>query len=386
MDLRTELVRRAKQTLFAPGVAEELERIERTPALEATEAQAEAGVIPTTRPKELLARTVETAHGTFGHLRIFTFLMEDGDVEAFLNEVVRLLEALPQDGLILDVRGNGGGYVIAAEFLLQFFTPRRIRPEPMQFINTDATADLCHKVAGFAQWSASIDESVETAAPHSAALALYPDDVVNSAGQLYHGPVVLVTDALCYSATDIFAAGFQDNGLGKVLGVDDNTGAGGANVLTHTDLRAKWTDGPLRALPAGVEFRVALRRSLRVGSRFGQPVEDLGVVPDVRHHLTKRDLLDQNADLMEHTAELLAAGRRCTLSAEISSQTPEALTLAVTTKSLTSLDVYSGPRPVLTTIVLDGINMVTVPLPATLIRIEGFAGDELAAARLLALG
>jgi C-terminal processing protease CtpA/Prc len=386
LDLRTELVRRAKQTLFAPAVAKERKRIGRTKTLRATAAQAVAGVIPTTRPEELAARTVDTAHGTFGHLRIFTFHMEDGDIEAFLNEVVRLLAALPQDGLILDVRGNGGGYVVAAEFLLQFFTPRRVQPEPMQFINTDATADLCHKVDGFAQWSASIDESVETAAQHSAAFPLYPEDVVNSAGQLYHGPVVLVTDALCYSATDIFAAGFQDNGLGQVLGVDDNTGAGGANVLTHEDLRSKWTKGPLRALPGGVEFRVALRRSLRVGTRFGQPVEDLGVVPDVRHHLTKRDLLDHNADLMEHAGELLATGRRCNLSAEIASQTAEALTLAVTTKSLTSLDVYSGLRPVLTKTVLDGINEVSVPLPATVIRIEGFAGEELAAAQRLEIG
>jgi C-terminal processing protease CtpA/Prc len=386
LDLRTELVRRAKQTLFAPAVAKERQRIGRTRTLRATAAQAVAGVIPTTRPEELLARTVDTAHGTFGHLRIFTFHMEDGDIEAFLNEVVRLLAALPQDGLILDVRGNGGGYVVAAEFLLQFFTPRRIHPEPMQFINTDATAELCHKVAGFGQWSTSIDESVETAAPHSAAFPLYPEDVVNSAGQLYHGPVVLITDALCYSATDIFSAGFQDNGLGPVLGVDDNTGAGGANVLTHEDLRTKWTKGPLRVLPAGAEFRVALRRSLRVGDRFGQPVEDLGVLPDVRHHLTKRDLLDHNADLMEKAGELLAAGRRCTLAAEIASQTADALTLAVTTKSLTSLDVYSGLRPVLTKLVADGVSQLTIPLPASVIRIEGFAGEELAAAQRLTLG
>ena len=37
-------------------------------------------------------------------------------------------------------------------------------------------------------------------------------------GQTYHGPVVLITDALCYSTTDIFAAGFQDHDLGFVLG------------------------------------------------------------------------------------------------------------------------------------------------------------------------
>ena len=44
---------------------------------------------------------------------------------------------------------------------------------------------------------------------------------------------MLVTDARCYSATDIFAAGFADHAIGTILGVDDNTGAGGANVWTH---------------------------------------------------------------------------------------------------------------------------------------------------------
>jgi hypothetical protein len=52
-----------------------------------------------------------------------------------------------------------------------------------------------------------------------------------------------------------------------------------------------------------------LRRCLRVGKRFGQPVEDLGVVPDQRHELTRRDLLEDNADLMEFTGSLLAKRR-----------------------------------------------------------------------------
>ena len=50
---------------------------------------------------------------------------------------------------------------------------------------------------------------------------------------------MLVTDARCYSATDIFAAGFADHRIGPILGVDDNTGAGGANV---------WTQGLLKQL------------------------------------------------------------------------------------------------------------------------------------------
>ena len=53
----------------------------------------------------------------------------------------------------------------------------------------------------------------------------------------YKGDIVLVVNALCYSAADIFAASFQDHELGKVLGVHGHTGAGGATVMGHLELK-----------------------------------------------------------------------------------------------------------------------------------------------------
>nr|BFE71353.1 hypothetical protein GCM10020092_046540 [Actinoplanes digitatis] len=208
LDLRTEVVRQAKKQLFVLAAVDEERRVaeQAGDVPEPTAEQLAAGEIPTTRPDELRARVVTTPAGTFGHLRIFTFHMRDQGIEAFLNEVIRLLDALPKNGLILDVRGNGGGYVVAAEFLLQFLTPRRIQPEPMQLISTDATRQLCASVDDLADWRASVDQAIETGAQYSSAVPLYPADVVNSVGQVYHGPVVLITDALCYSATDIFSA------------------------------------------------------------------------------------------------------------------------------------------------------------------------------------
>ncbi|HEU4422437.1 MAG TPA: S41 family peptidase [Pilimelia sp.] len=390
IDLRTEIVRQAKKTLFAQAAVQEAERVaEAGGAVPApTDAQLAAGEIPTTRPDELKARAVTTSHGTYGHLRIYTFHMRDQNIGAFINEVARLLTLLPREGLIIDVRGNGGGYVVAAEFLLQFLTPRRIQPEPMQFINTPVTAELCGRLDDLGGWRDSIAESIETGAQYSSALPLYPPEVVNSVGQLYHGPVVLITDALCYSATDIFAAGFQDHEIGPVLGVDENTGAGGANVWTHQLFIDRWPEGPVRSLPRGAQLRVALRRSLRVGKRSGQPVEDFGVIPDVLYRMTARDVTDNNADLMERAGELLADGTPRQLDAEVSARTPAAVTLEVTTGALTSLDVYANSRPVATATVADGKSTVTVPIRddgPTAIRVEGFDGATLAAARSLEL-
>jgi C-terminal processing protease CtpA/Prc len=404
LDLRTELVREAKKRLFAPAAVEEERRVARARAAgnvpPPTEEQIAADAIPTMRPQELSARTVTTANGTtFGHLRIRSFHVRKdpgappeapAPIGAFLDEVKRLLTLLPKKGLILDVRGNGGGHLIAAEFLLQFLTPRQVLPEPFQFINTPTTAELCAQVADMGAWSASINASIQTGAQYSSAIPIYgekSETIVNCVGQLYHGPVVLVTDALCYSATDSFAAGFQDNEIGPVLGVDDNTGAGGANVVEHADLLEDWRGGPLEKLPGGARFRVALRRSLRVGKRWGgQPVEDLGVIPDFRYRLTSRDLLEGNADLMERAGELLARATPRTLDVEVASLEGSIATLEVTTGALKSLDIYLNGRPVSTVEVHDGKHTITVPLGDSAevsVRLEGFDDGRLAAARTL---
>jgi C-terminal processing protease CtpA/Prc len=403
LDLRTELVREAKKRLFAPAAVEEERRVARARGAgnvpPPTEEQIAAHAIPTMRPQELSARTVTTANGTFGHLRIRSFHVRKdpgappeapAPIGMFLDEVKRLLTLLPKEGLILDVRGNGGGHLIAAEFLLQFLTPRQVLPEPFQFLNTPTTAELCAQVADMGAWSASINASIQTGAQYSSAIPIYgekSETIVNSVGQLYHGPVVLVTDALCYSATDSFAAGFQDNEIGLVLGVDDNTGAGGANVVEHADLLEDWRGGPLRKLPGGARFRVALRRSLRVGKRWGgQPVEDLGVIPDFRYRLSSRDLLEGNADLMEKAGEFLARATLRTLDVEVASLEGSIATLEVTTGALRSLDIYVNGRPVGTVEVHDGKHTITVPLgdsTEVTVRLEGFDDGHLAAARTL---
>jgi hypothetical protein len=382
MDLRTELTRRVKRRLFAPATLQTMPGPKRAKGAKAAKAGARkpqvaaalaAGPVPTNRPDELKARIVDTPSGTFGHLRIFTFHMQDQNIDGFLNEVARVLSVLPPAGLVLDVRGNGGGYVIAAEFLLQFLSPRRIIPEPFQFVSTPGTTALARGVVDYGDWKASLEEAVTTGSAYSTAFPLYSADVVNSVGQIYQGPVVLVTDAQCYSACDIFAAGFQDHEIGPVLGVEANTGAGGANVVNHEDLRTEWSDGPLKQLPKGVQMRVALRRCLRVGSRFGQPVEDLGVVPDALHALTRNDLLEENADLIAAAGVLLAQRTPRLLRFTSTAAGTGKRKLTVTTGSLASIDVYVNGRPVATTATADGNTQITVPAAArNLVRIEGY--------------
>jgi C-terminal processing protease CtpA/Prc len=149
---------------------------------------------------------------------------------------------------------------------------------------------------------------VVTACVHSEGFPITPPERANNIGRKYRGRAVLITDALAYSATDMFAAGFQDHELGPIIGVDDNSGAGGANVWSYALLQSLAGSKPGTALPGGCDLRIAVRRTLRVGKNLGMPLEDLGVVPDHRYHLTRRDVLGQNQDLIAHAASLLAAG------------------------------------------------------------------------------
>ena len=307
---------------------------------------------------------MDTPSGAFGHIRIFTFSVDDAD--PFVAEFARLAAALPQDGLIVDVRGNGGGLIYAAERLLQVLTPRHVEPEPAQMTTTPLMLGLCERhdpspldpTFDLSPWVASLRQAVSTGAQYSNAFAITDEGSANAVGQRYHGPVVLVTDALCYSATDIFSAGFQDHGIGPVLGVDGNTGAGGANVWTHDLLKLLMDtapdDGgpaanPFVDLPAGAGFRVSVRRTLRVGAdRVGTPVEDFGVVPDEVHELTRADIVGDNPDLLARAGELLAGRPAYTLAlADPPEVRPDGkVRMRLTTAGLDRVDVAFDGRPV----------------------------------------
>ena len=382
-DLETILIQNARRVLFAPQTEARQASLN-----EAVDPTALVQGLESTMPKVFAAREVQTAHGTFGHLRIWTF---SADPEAFVAEFIRLVGLLPQNGLILDVRDNGGGVIHCGEMLLQLLTPRRIEPEPVQFINTPLTLRLCEAHASgdpndidLSPWLPSMRRSVETGASFSASFPITTPAQANGLGQHYCGPVVLITSARCYSTTDIFAAGFQDHTVGQVLGVDGNTGAGGANVWTH-DLLSQLlpgTNSPFKALPNGSGMRVSIRRTLRVGPQAGTEVEDLGVVPDHRHDLTRADVLEGNVDLMEAAGALLKDQPSFELSVD-AAVTAGVLRATVRHRGVERLDVYVDGRPAKSQAVTVAAQNTQIDLPFTgaVCRVEGYRGGKLVAAR-----
>ncbi|HEV7808251.1 MAG TPA: S41 family peptidase [Solirubrobacteraceae bacterium] len=244
----------------------------------------------------------------YGYLRIYSFEVPRAGVAAFLRRIAAILRDAPEDGLIIDIRGNPGGNVIAAEGLLQLFSATPVARQGIQFLNTPDASKLADAVFK-ALMDSPVSDAQSTAAPF-VLLPRMPQPGTDRGEQVYQGPVVLIVDANCYSASEMFAAGMQDNGLARVIGTHKQTGGGGgilwsdeaiARVCGDRDLRRR-----LAPLPGDASFEVAVLRTTRAGERAGAAVEDMGVVATEFYKLSAHDVLGGNAGLLTFATEALA--------------------------------------------------------------------------------
>ena len=378
LDQESYTLGRARVQVHAPRViAAERRRARGQPS-----ARSGGDEIATPLPGKFEARRVHD--GRFGYVRLHSFTTDAP--QEYLEAFAGVLAELPRQGLILDLRGNGGGSISLAESLLQLLTWRRIQPAPAQLIATPEVLKLCEAVEALEPWAASVRYALETGAGYSDPRPMTPPEDCNEIGQRYHGPVVLVTDALCYSATDIFAAGFQDHDIGPILGCDATTGAGGANVILHDLLRERLGDdgASLQALPHGCGLRFAIRRTLRVGGKAGAVLEEAGVRPDLPlHRITRADLLGRNRDLIARAAGELARRPWHALDASI-----EGGELAVKTRGIGRVDVYLDDRPLPSLAEADprGHSKLAAGLPQdawAVLELKGFTDGKQVAARRL---
>ncbi|MGR9215044.1 S41 family peptidase (plasmid) [Rhizobium leguminosarum] len=172
--------------------------------------------------------TVTTSDGTFGYVRLWSF--RANDVDDLVNALAPILPTLPQNGLILDIRGNTGGYIAAGERMLQLFSSQPIVPARFQFRVTDFTRAMASASNTFISWRPSFEEAYKTGEAYTRGIPIEGNDGdYNKIGRKYAGPTVLVSDALAFSTADMFAAGFIDNDIGKVICTDANMAAAGGN-------------------------------------------------------------------------------------------------------------------------------------------------------------
>ncbi len=302
-----EAVRRAKKMLFSPDLwaAETTNPV--TPPREARPSG--PGQWLATAFQDTLAARPLDDH--VGYLRVWSFDVDDDT--ALLAEVARLLQQLPHDGLVVDLRSNPGGLIWAAERMLQLFTDRDHRPPitPTRFslVASPLTRDMAASPFNRLEleaWSSSLDDSISTGEQYAQPLPLTDPDWCNDLPRAYPGPAVAVVDANTYSSGDLFAAGWVDNQIGPLVVVGQATGAGGANVWTGDQLRDSLagTAHAYTPLPGGVGFTVAIRRAIRSGHGDGIPIEDLGI-GGIPYAMTRPDLEDGNRDLLAFCQDIL---------------------------------------------------------------------------------
>lgn len=377
MDLEGDARRRLTTLLYAPDTVAAKRRLDAATAAGDSLESAVVG-LQSTLPEVFTAGVVSRDGQAFGYLRIRTFNVDD---DLFVNEAIRLLEhpLFPQTGLILDVRGNGGGLIWAGERLLQLFTSRRIEPTRAQLIATPLAVQLCGADPILEPWKRSMDRALETGAVYSAAFPITDPDRCNDLGQRYHGPVVLLTDARCYSTTDMFAVGFLDHDIGEIIGSDTTTGAGGANVWSHQlvldHCNISGVQTPLRKMAADVGMRVAIRRTLRVGREAGTEIEDLGAPSDIIHQPTEDDVLKGDKDLLDRACLVLSNAPPLTVAAVLGGAS---VTLDVTGAGIDRLEVFVNGRHSRSEKVTTPTTRLTVPARAgDPLQIDAFQGDRL---------
>jgi hypothetical protein len=369
-------VQTAKADLYAPAGRRRRRRSRRRVEIE------------TAMPHLLSAwKLTDTPAGEVGLLRLWHF--DTADPGAFVGEVAGLLERLPHRGLIIDIRSNPGGTIWAAERLLQLLTPNRIEPARFSLPVTELTRALAANDAGGAElgpWQASLEEALTTGERYSRPLPLTSLAACNDIGQVYGGPVVCIADARTYSAGDLFAAGFVDNGVGTLVTVGEATGGGGANVWSHVLLQARLNESGTvtAALPEGCGFTLAFRRATRAPTCEGRPIEDVGVAGHIQTAMTRADVVGDNEDLLRTAARALLTQRFTSLRLQ---RARGDRSVTATASGLDRLRVTVDELDTTTVGLVDGHAEIALPERWQTLEVEGIgAGQVQQRRRIHALG
>jgi carboxyl-terminal processing protease len=190
--------------------------------------------------------------GNVGYVRLHDFGETAGrELEDALEE----LNANELDGLIFDLRGNGGGYLaISVQVTSQFVDEGPILIERFR------------------------DGQVRRYPAEPGGLAL---DV----------PLVVLVDGSSASASEIAAGAIQDTGRGVLIGT---TTLGKGSVQT------------VHELSDGSELRVTIARWFTPNDRA---IHGVGLEPNIEVELTEQDILDDSDPQLDRAIEYLTEGR-----------------------------------------------------------------------------
>jgi peptidase S41-like protein len=241
---------------------------------------------------------VRTIREHYQVLQMQTFQVAD----SFTSQVAGKLaetKTEPPRGLIVDIRGNPGGSVVVAERLLQLFTTTPIEPQPVQVVASDLSHRLSRVDRDLLPWHEPIRTALAAGERFTRALPLTKDHAARCNDHHTPNPLpaVLLVDALCAGAADVFIAGWRNHRIGPILSPERRRGGVGGFTRTYSQLT--------RRLPALKPIEGELHLSIGRGIyRDGIPVGERGVVPDELYDTTRADL-QTDRHLLARAIELL---------------------------------------------------------------------------------
>ena len=223
--------------------------------------------------------------GNVGYLRLASM----DDEPAFLEGLVVAMATLKSTrGLVIDVRGNGGGSRVPLRVLFPYFLrpddPPRLANVAAYRLAPDEPPDrpegylgnrFLHPAA-WTGWSAPARKAIDAFAPawkpewspptgdFSAWHYFVLERDAGSNAFSYARPVAILSDTACFSATDVFLGAFHGHRNVTILGA--TSGGGSGRKQTH------------RLAHSGIEVELATMVSFRPDGRL---YDGRGVEPDV---------------------------------------------------------------------------------------------------------
>lgn len=248
--------------------------------------------------------------GDIGYLRI----AEMRDEDAYLAGLDRAMAGFRDTrGLVIDVRGNGGGSREALRRLFPYFL---LPDDSPRIANVAAPRGTGCGPEGVLEdrflWPATASRwNAETRRHIEAFLAAFTPEwtppagqfgpwhvmllerALNTAAYVYDRPVVVLMDAGCFSATDVFCGAFKGWRNVTLLGTPSGGGSGRARAV--------------RLSHSGLEVRLSSMASFQP---TGQLYDGRGVEPDVRHEPAPEDSTTLVDTALDAACFRLRAARR----------------------------------------------------------------------------
>lgn len=244
--------------------------------------------LPLAVSKPIYGQRLASSHRVLDDIGYLRLASMDDD-EGFLDQLDAHMQRVRDSrGLVIDVRGNGGGSRAALLRLMPYFMAAdeapfvanvaayRLAPGERADASEGYLADRWLFPATAARWDAAHRSALERfassfkpewrppAGEFSAWHFLAPRRADNPRAFFYAPPIAILLDADCFSATDVFLAAFAGRPRTTLIGTTSGGGSGRALSL--------------RLARSGLELRLSSMASFRAD---GRRIDGRGIEPDL---------------------------------------------------------------------------------------------------------